>query len=45
MKNSGSKKKMLIFGLLLFAVITTTGCTAPTNGDGSRVLYMHWATS
>ena len=35
MKNSGSKKKMLIFGLLLFAVITTTGCTAPTNGDGT----------
>ena len=35
MKKSGSKKKMLIFGLLLFAVITTTGCTAPTNGDGT----------
>ncbi len=35
MKISGSKKKLLIFGLLLFAVITTTGCTAPTNSDGS----------
>ncbi len=35
MKISGSKRKLLIFGLLLFAVITTTGCTAPTNSDGS----------
>ncbi len=35
MKISGSKKRLLMFGLLLVAVVMTTGCSAPTNSDGS----------
>ncbi len=35
MKISGSTKKMLALSLLLLVVVSTTGCAAPTNSDGS----------